>query len=650
VDLRRDLGDVTVAEDGFAKSVDEQKSSPAIESNVPLESLEERPSDRRSRMTLPLLVAFCVLAIIAVPTAIFLSRRAVGKYDAPGRGVAEQRVTSNSPEAPIEFAVVSPDGKYVAYSDPGGMYLRAIASGETRRWDLPKDFIAKPNSWFPDGAHLLVTRLEGIAPKPSLWKLSLLGGNPRKLVDNAGAGSVSPDGTRIAFLASLPSWGQTLWVMGADGSNPHKITEAGQATAPGYRIRWMLPPAWSPNSRRVACIERYGVAGLAPAATDLSSLWTRDAEGGDLQVIFKDTWLGRALSWAPDGRILFASRANPATERDNEDIHSIRVDERTGKAVGQQQVVTSGAGNIGGMSVTLNGKRLVLWRTDSHDQAFISEFDANTLKWKTPRRLTLDANGNQATAWLPDNKTILFVSNRNGTWTLFKQAIDETTADVLVEGHSLYLPRLSADGAQVLYGSQTDPADPSAPESLMRLPVAGGPPQLLIRDVGLGNYQCARLPSRLCIIQELRKHDVIFLSFDPGRGIGRELLRTYDGSQDWSLSPDGKMLAIFLGDHRIRFFSLENAVARESNTVTLNDWWVTNGDWTADGNGILVPSHTPSGTPVILEVNRAGTASVVLKSTANISFDYMIQSPNGRRAILTAAVPGDNNAWMIDNF
>jgi hypothetical protein len=42
----------------------------------------------------------------------------------------------------------------------------------------------------------------------------------------------------------------------------------------------------------------------------------------------------------------------------------------------------------------------VLSRTNSRDQAFISEFDANTRKWKTPRRLTHDANGNQATAWL----------------------------------------------------------------------------------------------------------------------------------------------------------------------------------------------------------------------------------------------------------
>jgi hypothetical protein len=380
-------------------------------------------------------------------------------------------------------------------------------------------------------------------------------------------------------------------------------------------------------------------------------LWTRDGEGGDLQVIFKNDWLGPTLSWLPDGRVLFATRSKPASERDDEDLRSIQVDERNGKAAGQQQVVSTGAGAIGGISVASDGKRVVLARTNSRDQAFISEFDANTRKWKTPRRLTLDSNGNQATAWLPDSRTVLFVSNRNGAWTLYKQSMDETTAEVLVEGRSLYLPRLSADGSQVLYGSQMDPANPSTPVSLMRLPVTGGPPQLVLRGVGLGNYQCARLPSTLCVVHRPQKTDCIFLSFDPQRGIGHELLRTHDGCHDWSLSPDGRTLADFPdGLHSIRFFSLDDRGAREEKTVMLNDWLFGFGDWSADGKGLLVPSFTAAGTPVILEVNRAGKAAVVLEGAASTAFDFMIQAPDGHHGILGAVVPGDNNAWMIDNF
>jgi len=70
----------------------------------------------------------------------------------------------------------------------------------------------------------------------------------------------------------------------------------------------------------------------------------------------------------------------------------------------------------------------------------------------------------------------------------------------------------------------------------------------------------------------------------------------------------------------------------------------------ADGSGLLIPSITRTGTPVILEVNRAGKASVVLESAANTPFESMIQAPDGHHGILVEIVPGDNNAWMIDNF
>lgn len=590
------------------------------------------------------LIISTTLAALAGGLFWLLARRPM-----PNRPLTEKRITSNSPEAPVKFAVVSPDGKYVAYSDPTGLYLRVIATGETRRWSVPKDFIANPSGWFPDGTHLLVTRLEGPMRKPSLWKLSLLGGDPRRLIDNGGPGSVSPDGTRIGFVAFIPYWGSEIWVMGADGSNPHRIAVATEPKQPGTVSGWIFPPVWSPSSQRIACVERHGVAVPDPIV-NVSSVWTLDVNGGDPQVIVKDVPLGTGLAWTPDGHILFSSRVNAAGEHDDEGVRSIRVDERTGKATGQPQMVTDGAGSIGGMSATSDGKRLVLWRMNSPVQAFITEFDPGTRKWKTPRRLTLDANGNLAEAWLSDSKTVLFVSNRNGAWALFKQVIDETTAEVLVEGHTISLPRLSADGSQVLYQSRADPADYSLPVSLMRLPVTGGPPQLVLKDVGIVNHQCARLPSTLCLLSKALGNDTVYVSFDPLRGVGREMLRTGDSWDNWSLSPDGRTLAVFPGDHRIRFFSVGNEVAHEEKTVMLNDWRVPNGDWSSDGKGVLIQSVTAAGIPVMLEVDRAGKASVVLQGAANTSFWFLIQAPDGRQGILGLEMPGDNNAWMVDNF
>jgi hypothetical protein len=138
----------------------------------------------------------------------------------------------------------------------------------------------------------------------------------------------------------------------------------------------------------------------------------------------------------------------------------------------------------------------------------------------------------------------------------FKQAIDETTADVLVEGHGIFLPRLSADGSHVLYLSQTDPADRSVPISLMRLPISGGPPQLVFQDIAPGNYQCARVPSTLCIGSKLEKDGVVLFSFDPVGGIGRELGKLSGLLHNWVFLPMAERSSIFLMVTESTFFPL----------------------------------------------------------------------------------------------
>jgi hypothetical protein len=74
-----------------------------------------------------------------------------------------------------------------------------------------------------------------------------------------------------------------------------------------------------------------------------------------------------------------------------------------------------------------------------------------------------------------------------------------------------------------------------------------------------------------------------------------------------------------------------------------------------EAGGILValsawPSITKKDEPVILEVSEAGKAVVVLKGSANTWFRFMIQPPDGRYGLLVEDLPGENNAWMIDNF
>jgi serine/threonine protein kinase len=51
--------------------------------------------------------------------------------------VTERQITTNPIENPISFAAISPDGKYVAYSDATAIRLRLIDTGETRVLSAP---------------------------------------------------------------------------------------------------------------------------------------------------------------------------------------------------------------------------------------------------------------------------------------------------------------------------------------------------------------------------------------------------------------------------------------------------------------------------------------------------------------------------------
>jgi len=646
----RFLCDVTAAEEGGNGGATEETHLPPEIENEDRPEPQAKPQfdPGRRRLSDLSLAGPCIVAV-GIVAAGFLIRQAASTRDVHAPFIphlaTEERITSNPPEAPVENAVLSRDGKYLAFHDNAGLYLRQIANGETRAWGLPKDFVAWPDDWFPDGTHLLVTRREDPSRTLSLWKLSLLGGTPEKLMDDAAGGSVSPDGSRIAYVPG-PEFGSELWVMDSDGANARRVALARKADQPNLGDGWIQHPAWSPNGSRLAYVESHLATPDPPVFAN--SLLTRDANGGDLQVVLKDdSRLRSALWWTADERLLFAYLNDPASEREDTAVDSISMNEHTGKTTAPLQRVTEGQGWIGGLSATSDGKWLVVSRGNTTRQVFITERDPGNRRWKAPRRLTLDTNESLATAWTADSKAVLFVSDRNGTWKLFKQKIDETTAEVLVEGRSMRFPRLSADGSHVLYLVESQRADHLSPGSLMSKPLAGGPARLVLQENGITNYQCARAPSQLCIFSKLVGHDHILVSFDLEHGAGREVTRIPNGLSHWSLSPDGSRLALVLDPHRIRFLSLDTGAAHD---VSLSDWPVSNLDWSSDGARVFIRSLTPVGVPVILAFNGAGKAEVVLEGQVDSHFAFFIQSPDGRHGILEMPTPGDNNAWMVENF
>ena len=100
--------------------------------------------------------AAAVLLLLGLGMGLFVGKR-TSLPSLPSPPIAERRSYRESSEDPVSSAAISSDGKYLAFSDDTGFYLRQVDTGETHPLTLPEGFKAKPVGWFPDGTHILAT-------------------------------------------------------------------------------------------------------------------------------------------------------------------------------------------------------------------------------------------------------------------------------------------------------------------------------------------------------------------------------------------------------------------------------------------------------------------------------------------------------------
>jgi DNA-binding winged helix-turn-helix (wHTH) protein/Tol biopolymer transport system component len=607
-------------------------------------------SPRRRQRYLVFAALLALVALVAVATIeIWHSTRDVHRL------AIEQRLTANPPEAPITAAVVSPDGRYLAYADPTGVYIRQIEGGETRPLQSPVGLYAAPSGWFPDGTHLLLNAEGAGGTVSSLWKISILGGGPQMLVENAGAGVVSPDGSKIAFLRSA-SERLEVWIASSEGSDPRRIVEnagpeeftgAGSLSNRLY-TGFMSRLAWSPEGNRLAYIRSYWPAYPDPTMDNRRALTTVNVNDGTRNDLMESAQLRPAVCWSADGRLLYAFR-DDTSDRNDIGVWSVRVDENSGELEGKPRQLTKGIGRIGGISVTADGKRLVLWRSNTEPTVFLADIDSESRHFRTPRRLTLDENMNVASEWTPDSRAVLFASNRHGNWKLFRQAIDQATPDVLAEGDFL-LPRLNPDGTEILYMTGYHPEDPKHIGDVMSIPLRGGTRRIVLRQIPIGNIQCARIPSKLCLLNTSDGSTMKFFSFDAEGGTSQEFAAfKMTHALGSSLSPDGSQLAMVYphSESKVTFMATSD---KRTHDVELKEWASVNSIyWTGDSKSVYVVAQTANGTDAVLEVEPSGNHRVVLEGDNHTHIWWAHKSPDGQRAFIEE-VAGENNVWMVENF
>jgi len=553
-------------------------------------------------------------------------------------------LTQNSFEAPVVDAAISPNGNLLAYADASGLNLKVISSGEVHSLFSPAAARIARITWFPDSSNLLFTSIPVQSAQRQLWSGSIFGGAPRLLRNDADDASVSTDGSELLFTNGAHD---EIWAMDTTGENARKL-----ASKDGF---YFYHPAWYAGRQRILYLLANHVSGGSAVAD--ASLESLDLKSGQLLTVCNPCM---EFSLLPGGHLIYAT---------NSFVWKVPIDEKTARPTGPPRQV-NGIPVIDHPTVSADGKRLVVLKGNNEPASglaavvFVGDLEARGRRLNNVRRLTL-GGGDYAHAWTPDSQAVVFESPRNGGFSIFKQRLDQGTAEQVVAGiESNSRGRFSPDGAWFFYVE----GNTTSSWRLMRMAASGGPSELVIEGQDLENYYCSTAAANLCVVAEREQNELVFYAFDPAQKLPaggiprkdlRELARTDYNPNDWGISPDGSSIAMVRPSNRegrIHIISLETRghTGRGVGTApahdVLVDGWTNlfNLNWAADGTGWYICNQSDPAGATFLYVDSNGHATV-LQSQQGVEPFWGVPSPDGLHLAFSKTTFTDN-AWLIENF
>ncbi len=605
----------------------------AVESPAPA-SVVSAP--RVHRWWLVALISAVLLLVSGLVIGFHISSRA----PVPGRTT---RLTANPYGDPVRSAAISRDGRYLAFSDDTGFYLRQIDTGETHSINLPDHTVATSISWAPDSDHIVVALSEMNHPS-DLWEISVFGGGARKVVDQASQPAVSPNGKQIAYVSGPPLH-ERVWITGIFGESPRELL--------GEDGDLFGTISWSPDGRKIAYTTArytygYGTKGMI-AVAEVSDP-SRSGEPVRSVVIESLVGLHGPMVWAPDGRILYTLE-EPRPRQEDSNLWSIRLNSQF-KPDGVPVRLTNDQGSVFTVGVSGDSKRIAYVKGAPQQDVYVARLQSSgTIS--EPRRLTLDDRRDLPFDWTIDNKSVIFISDRTGTFSIYKQAIGQAVPELLMSANQQVMgPRLTPDGTHLLYMLNPSWSDPNFEVPLMSMPLAGGPSRQIAKAKWITNLQCSRAPATACIYSVMNDSGLTFFRFDPVQEGTTQILQIKDElaqGYNWSLAPDGKTLAIAKGkwgghEPRIRLVSLEGEPDR---WISIQGWpGLSSIDWAEDSKSIWAPT-TGDKENVLLRIDLQGNATVVWRPKG-VNVAWAIPSRDGKQLALHVQ-SSSANVWMLEH-
>jgi Tol biopolymer transport system component len=340
----------------------------------------------------------------------------------------------------------SPDGKLVAFTSwrdgTARVWIKQLAGGGEAPLTAGPD--RRPR-FSPDGSSVLFVR--DLGSSQAIYRVGLIGGDPRKLIDDASEADWSPDGRRVVYLRRLGGPGLTTQIGVLDLESGKDTVLAKLANSIATSLRW------SPDGRDIAFTQ--GQVSNAPTW----KLLRIDLASGRVEPLGPGPGnsLG-GIAWSGDGRALFyVQSASVMGDISGSGSRVLRLDRRAGRPepvlwADGLAAINASTGEVSRCDVLSPGRLVFSQRLRRQNlrEAVIRAPGQPA----TTRTITEGSSIDRQPTYSPDGKWMLFSSNRSGNLDLWlmdpasgalRQVTDDRAQD--------WDPAFTSDGKHILWDS-----------------------------------------------------------------------------------------------------------------------------------------------------------------------------------------------------
>jgi tricorn protease len=584
------------------------------------------------------------------------------------------------------YPAPSPDGKQIAFSWQGDLWLVSSDGGEAKRLTVHEGYDYAP-VWSPDGSKIAFT--SDRYGNDDVFVLNLRDGTIQRLTYWSGRDRAlgwTPDGKAVLFESSR-DWEPygaepCVYVASLKGGTPYRLHDATGT-----------PAALSPDGNRVAFVRRdssWWRKGYRGSAT--GDLWLHDLKSNQFSRLTQTDTPDTFPMWSPDGKTLyFVSERDGTYNLWSMDVASKAVKQLTrykGDGVRFPQVARHGSliAYEQGMDIcTLNpatGEMKVLtitapaadvrkpqgsWmqvRSDvseyaiapnGKEVAFVVRGEIFVTRYPdggTARRITETVEPEHGLTWSPDGKSLVFASERGGTTSLYRVTSDDPEEPRLRRTAKLKTERLtnsplpdtspvfSPDGKQIAFRRGNG--------NLVVLEIETKMERTLLQHWNLGQFVWSPDSRYLAVEMEDNEYnsDIYILNVDDGKMVNISRHPNNDTNPSWSA--DGRALA-FLSQRDGRNFNICYLFLRKADDEKTKADWQDEED--AKHDAPKKPEEKPKDAkekePV--QIDFADIHDRVRQVTRYVGgVQELALSPDGKKIAFRSSYQGQSDLYVID--